>query len=84
MVPIMDSRLAGEVAIILMALAATVLAGKYFLQRSQRHPLPPGPKPFPILGNLLDLPNGHHWIHFHKWSQLHGKTRALPHELRLI
>jgi hypothetical protein len=35
-------------------------------------PLPPGPKPWPIIGNLLDLPKNKAWITYQLWSQQYG------------
>src|SRR6267378_7021987 len=33
-----------------------LLLTKYVTSRKQRRPYPPGPKPKPIIGNILDLP----------------------------
>ena len=35
-------------------------------------PLPPGPKRYPLLGNLLQFPRGYQWITFSNWSKEHG------------
>lgn len=35
-------------------------------------PLPPGPKGYPIIGNLLDLPPDKPWVTFHEWSKIYG------------
>ncbi|RDB27983.1 hypothetical protein Hypma_002125 [Hypsizygus marmoreus] len=32
-------------------------------------PLPPGPKKYPLIGNLLNMPTSLEWETFHKWSQ---------------
>ena len=37
-------------------------------------PLPPGPKPLPLLGNMLDLPRKYEWETFTKWAHEYGKT----------
>ncbi|KIJ22982.1 hypothetical protein M422DRAFT_196467, partial [Sphaerobolus stellatus SS14] len=35
--------------------------------------LPPGPKPKPIIGNLLDLPGQRHWITYGQWAKEYGE-----------
>ncbi|KAJ7756757.1 cytochrome P450 [Mycena maculata] len=37
-----------------------------------RHPLPPGPKPLPLIGNLLDMPRSKSQQTFSKWTDLYG------------
>ncbi|KAL4264130.1 cytochrome P450 family protein [Pleurotus pulmonarius] len=32
-------------------------------------PLPPGPKKWPLIGNLLDAPSEFQWIKYHEWSK---------------
>jgi hypothetical protein len=34
-----------------------------------RLPLPPGPKPRSLIGNLLDMPSDYYWITYAKWSK---------------
>ncbi len=38
-------------------------------------PLPPGPKAWPVLGNLLDMPppGGHDWMHWAKHNEQFGE-----------
>ncbi|KAI0723229.1 cytochrome P450 [Earliella scabrosa] len=35
-------------------------------------PLPPGPRPLPLIGNLVDLPKSHAWLTFSKWGDIYG------------
>ncbi|EIN03940.1 CyP450 monooxygenase [Punctularia strigosozonata HHB-11173 SS5] len=37
------------------------------------HPAIPGPKPYPIIGNLFDLPHERQWIKFTEWARLYGE-----------
>ncbi len=39
-------------------------------------PLPPGPKPLPIIGNLRDKPTDHEWLTYSEWKRQYG-TRML-------
>ena len=55
-------------------------------QRRSRPRLPPGPRGYPILGNLLDLPPNHVWEKFGAWGKQYGKLfalRLLPHDSHL-
>ncbi len=42
------------------------------LRRSPKLPLPPGPKPLPIIGNLFDVPQSKPWITYMDWSKAYG------------
>ena len=35
-------------------------------------PLPPGPKPLPLIGNLLDIPTVHDHVTYAKWGKEYG------------
>lgn len=55
------------------------LAGVYFVYalllkspKRSSFPLPPGPKPLPIVGNLFDLPSGVEAEHWAKHAHLYG------------
>ena len=43
----------------------------YFIRSSS---LPPGPKGYPIIGNLLDVPTQTPWIRFAEWSKVYGTS----------
>ena len=37
-------------------------------------PLPPGPKGYPILGNLFDIPIDKTWLIYNEWRKTYGKS----------
>ncbi|KAL7282714.1 hypothetical protein ACG7TL_004188 [Trametes sanguinea] len=51
----MDALLPSVWAPLLLALAALTLS-RYWFSSRERHRLPPGPKPLPLIGNVLDMP----------------------------
>lgn len=36
-------------------------------------PLPPGPKGYPLIGNLFDLPVDKAWLVYDEWSKIYGE-----------
>ena len=36
-------------------------------------PLPPGPKGYPIIGNLFDVPVHKSWLAYDEWRKTYGK-----------
>lgn len=41
-------------------------------------PFPPGPRGYPIIGNLLDMPSELQWERYSEWSKKYGDTCYLP------
>ena len=39
-----------------------------------RLPLPPGPKGYPLIGNLFDMPARRSWVVYDEWRKTYGKT----------
>ena len=35
-------------------------------------PYPPGPKPYPLLGNVFDLPASYYWLMYAEWHKIYG------------
>jgi hypothetical protein len=41
-------------------------------QRRRGLPSPPGPRPLPVIGNLLDIPKEFSWLAYTQLSKKHG------------
>jgi hypothetical protein len=39
---------------------------------------PPGPRPLPIIGNLLDIPKDSSWLAYTQFSKKYGNSRSFP------
>ena len=37
-------------------------------------PLPPGPKGYPLIGNLFDMPVHRPWLVYDEWRRTYGRT----------
>jgi len=42
------------------------------LRRRNLPPLPPGPKGYPLIGNLYDIPHENAWVTYAEWSKKYG------------
>jgi cytochrome P450 len=58
-----------------LSLASFILGSAALVRLARSHsrpPLPPGPKGYPVIGNLLDLPPNHVWERLGELSKKHG------------
>ena len=55
-----------------------VLFVDYVLKRKRRGSLPPGPRGWPLIGNVLDMPKSHEWKTFAQWGEKWGKHEVWP------
>ncbi|KAG5721459.1 O-methylsterigmatocystin oxidoreductase [Termitomyces sp. T112] len=58
---------------VLCVFLAIFIVGKILHRRQPQHgPLPPGPKGYPLIGNILDMPSKQEWATFGKWGEQYG------------
>ncbi|KAJ7844085.1 putative monooxygenase [Mycena olivaceomarginata] len=65
--------MAGSVPTVVFV-AALVSVG-YLISRSLtclKNSLPPGPRRWPLIGSVLEIPQKHQWVTFSKWSKTYG------------
>ncbi|KAH9894363.1 cytochrome P450 [Cubamyces lactineus] len=58
------------ILVLCVLLAATLVA--HHLHKRRLRPLPPGPRGWPIIGNVFDVPSAYHWLTFANWGQRWG------------
>ncbi|KAJ7611277.1 cytochrome P450 [Roridomyces roridus] len=60
----------------LLAVGAIVLIYPR-VRKTSGPPLPPGPRPLPLIGNVLDIPSQDHWIKFTQLADVWGDIFSL-------
>lgn len=72
--------------IILAIVAYAAVRIVLLLRKKKPYPLPPGPKPWPVLGNITDMPKTgvREWEFWLKHKDLYGESRSILPQLMLI
>ena len=61
----------------LVAIAVVLLLVYRFIKTRRRLPYPPGPRGWPIIGNIFDVPTSYQWKTFAQWGEQYGKPPAI-------
>jgi len=61
--------------VLVCSLSAFLAIRDYQIRRG--HPYPPGPRPLPIIGNLLDIPKEFSWLSYIEHSKKYGTMLSL-------
>ena len=69
-----SSSYAFPAAIAFVISTSLLLVVKGAMNMLSRSKLPPGPRPLPFLGNILDWPWESGWKTFAEWSKVYGKS----------
>lgn len=60
------------ISIIVVSLLFSYVVYRNHIASSRKLPLPPGPKPLPLIGNTFDVPRSFQWSTFMKWAEEYG------------
>ncbi len=68
--PVVSLTSALDILVLVSSIAAFFATRDY--QRRRGLPYPPGPRPLPFIGNLLDIPKEFSWLSYTQLSKKHG------------
>ena len=65
------------ISIIVVSLLFSYVVYRNHIASSRKLSLPPGPKPWPLIGNTFDVPRSFQWSTFTKWAEEYGPVYSL-------
>ncbi|KAG2093343.1 cytochrome P450 [Suillus discolor] len=72
----------------LIALVSVVVVQSLQKKRhTKKHPLPPGPPPLPVVGNVIGIDPDHPWLAYTRWGTEYGEivyTRLFNQDIMII
>jgi hypothetical protein len=68
--PVISVTLIVDILVLVLSLAAFLAIRDY--QRRQGLPYPPGPRPLPLIGNIIDIPREFAWLTYTQLSKKYG------------
>ena len=68
--PVVSLKSILDILVVMSSLVAFFVIRDY--QRRRGLPYPPGPRPLPLIGNLLDIPKEFSWLSYSQLSKKHG------------
>lgn len=70
--PVVSPMFALDILVLVTSIAAFFALRDYKKRRGL--PYPPGPRPLPLIGNLLDIPKEFSWLAYTQLSKKHGMS----------
>ena len=64
-----------EPSYVIAGTVATAFLGYQAIKRSPRQ-LPPGPKGYPLVGNMYDVTETHEWLTYHEMSKKYSASMS--------
>lgn len=64
-----------SIAVGLISFVVSLVLASCYRWPTIRLPLPPGPKGYPVIGNLFDMPFEQQWVRYRKWCKEYSKLR---------
>lgn len=74
------SDIAAVSATVLILILAKRYIGCIYVDKiggAEGRPYPPGPEPWPVIGNMYNIPTANSWLTYTKWRKIFGNCTLL-------